>query len=75
VTTHELGIEDPSSPFLVAFIKFFLSYWQGELSKICKKIITTQKNFVYKHTVDSKNVHRNKKKEKGKFTSHQVNSN
>jgi hypothetical protein len=35
MTTHELGIEDPS-PFLVAFIKFLLNYWQGEFSKICE---------------------------------------
>jgi hypothetical protein len=73
VTTHELVIEDPSSPFLVAFIKFLLNYWQGEFSKICKKIITTMQNFMYKHTGDLKNVHR--KKEKGKFTGCQVNSN
>jgi hypothetical protein len=40
-----------------------------------QKIITTLQNFIYKHTGDLKNVHRNKKKEKGKFTGCQVNSN
>jgi hypothetical protein len=75
VTTHELGIEDLSSSFLVAFIKFLLNYWQGEFSKICNKSSQPCKNFIYKHTVDSKNVHKNKKKEKGKFTGLRVNSN
>jgi hypothetical protein len=34
----------------------------------------TLQNFIYKHTVDLENVQRNKKKEKGKFTGHQVSS-
>jgi hypothetical protein len=35
----------------------------------------TLQNFIYKHTLDLENVQRNKRKEKGEFTRHQVSSN
>jgi hypothetical protein len=38
-------------------------------------IDATLQNFIYKHTQDLENVQRNKKKGKGKFIGHQVNSN
>jgi hypothetical protein len=35
----------------------------------------TMQNFIYKHTLGLENVQRNKRKEKGEFTRHQVSSN
>jgi hypothetical protein len=43
-----------------------------EVSNQCDAAL---QNFIYKHTLGLENVQKNKRKEKGEFTGHQVNSN
>jgi len=55
-----------------------LCVWSSSLGVTVRETLNfyhTLQNFIYKHIADLKNVQKNKKKEKGEFTRHQVNTN